>query len=90
MAKFTVHQGKRYHATIVLSGLESWAGNETIADRLRGAGFAEVVVSGSGGTRVADALWPGPDTTAEMPSQIRDVKEMPTPPSAGEGSPPGS
>ena len=30
---------------------------------------------GRAGTRVAEALWPGPDTTAEMPSQIVEVIE---------------
>jgi hypothetical protein len=76
MATFTVRQGKRYRATIMLGWLERWAGNDTIAGKLREAGFAEVKVDGSGGTRQAEALWPGPDTTAEMPSQITEVVEV--------------
>ena len=60
MATFTVKQGKRYRATITLGWLERWAGNETIAERLRAAGFSEVSVSGSGGTRMAEAVWAGP------------------------------
>ena len=75
MATFTVRQGKRYRATIVLGWLERWAGNETITGKLREAGFSEIKVEGSGGTRQAEALWPGPDTTAEMPSQIIEVIE---------------
>lgn len=76
MATFTVRQGKRYRATITLGWLERWAGNDTIAGKLRDAGFAEVKVEGSGGTRQGEALWPGPDTTAEMPSQITEVIEV--------------
>jgi hypothetical protein len=76
MATFTVRQGKRYRAIITLGWLERWAGNDTIAGKLRDAGFAEVKVEGSGGTRQAVALWPGPDTTAEMPSQITEVIEV--------------
>ena len=73
MATFTVQQGKRYRATIALGFLERLAGNEVIADKLRAAGFSEVSVSGSGGTRVAEAVWAGPDTTGEMPAQVREV-----------------
>ena len=75
MATFTVRQGKRYRATLSLGWLERWASNETIAGKLKEAGFSEVKVDGSGGTRQAEALWPGPDTTAEMPSQIVEVIE---------------
>ena len=87
MATFTVHQGKRYRATIKLSGLERWASNGIIAGRLQDAGFSEVVVTGEGAMRVAEALWPKPDATAEMPSQIEDVKEIPKQQSADAGSP---
>jgi hypothetical protein len=76
MATFTVRQGKRYRATVVLEGIERWAGNEMIAERLREAGFADVVVSGSGNRRTAEAAWPGPDNTGEMPKQVADVVEI--------------
>jgi hypothetical protein len=76
MATFTVKQGKRYRATITLGWLERWAGNETIAERLRAAGFSEVSVSGSGGTRMAEAVWAGPDATGEMPAQVTEVIEI--------------
>jgi hypothetical protein len=73
---FTVRQGRRYRATITLGWLERWASNEAIASKLRDAGFSEVRVQGSGSTRQAEALWPGPDTTAEMPAQISEVIEV--------------
>lgn len=76
MAIFTVRQGKRYRAIITLGFFERWASNEMIAERLRAAGFAEVTVMGSGGTRAAEAVWPGPDTTGDMPSQISEVIEI--------------
>ena len=77
MAAFTVQQGKRYRAEISLGLIERLASNETIAARLRDAGFSDVRVWGSGGTRHAEALWPGPDTTAAMPAQIASVSELP-------------
>jgi hypothetical protein len=76
MASFTVQRGKRYRATIALGWLERWAGNDVIEGKLREAGFKDVRVSGDGSTREAEALWPNPDTTAEMPSQIVSVKEI--------------
>lgn len=83
MAAYTVKQGKRYRATISLGLLERFASNDTIAGKLREAGFTDVVVTGSGGTREAQGRWPGADTTAEMPPQITAVAEVPdTAPSA--------
>jgi hypothetical protein len=79
LAEFTVRQGKRYRATITLNWLESWASNDTIAEKLRAVGFADVSVTGSGFTRVGEATWPGPDATAEMPSQLAEVKELTIP-----------
>jgi hypothetical protein len=76
MATFTVKQGKRYRATITLGWLERLAGNETIAEKLRAAGFSEVSVSGSGGARVAEAVWAGPDASGEMPAQVTEVIEV--------------
>ena len=66
MATFTIRQGKRYRATITLGWLERWASNEMIADKLHDAGFTDVKVEGSGGTRQAEALWPIPNATAEI------------------------
>ena len=76
MAEFTVHQGKRYRATISLGILESLASNDTIAERLRTAGFTDISVSGAGRTRLAEALWRDADATAELPKQITDVVEL--------------
>jgi hypothetical protein len=81
MAKFTVRKGTRYRATIKLTGLKGLASNEIVADVLRTAGFAEVDVQGSGGTRYAEAIWPKPDATAEIPPEVMKVEEIdgPTP-----------
>jgi hypothetical protein len=76
MAKFTVRSGHRYRAAIQLGWLEQLADNETIAARLSAAGFAEVVVSGQGAHRTAEALWPGADASAPLPAQITEVVEM--------------
>jgi hypothetical protein len=73
---FTVRRGRRYRATISLGLIESFAGNELIADKLRGAGFEEVSVSGSGTMRTAEGLWPNEDATAQMPEQITAVTEI--------------
>jgi hypothetical protein len=76
MAKFTVSQGKRYRATIRLAFFDLLVSNDMIAMRLRALGFADVGVTGSGTTRVAEALWPGPDATVEMPSQTVDMLKI--------------
>ncbi len=76
MAKFTVRKGRHYRATIKLTGLKRLASNETIAGVLRGVGFAEVAVAGSGGTRYAEALWPKADATADIPPEVVKVEEI--------------
>lgn len=76
MAKFTVRKGRRYRATIKLTGLKRLASNETIAGVLRGAGFADVRVEGGGGTRYAEALWPKQDASAEIPPEVLKVEEI--------------
>lgn len=76
MISFTVRRGRRYRATISLGLLESLAGNDIIAAKLRAAGFDEVSIRGSGGTRHAEALWPKDDATAEMPAQVSAVTEI--------------
>jgi hypothetical protein len=77
MAKFTVRKGRRYRATIKLTGLKRLASNETIAGVLRTVGFTEVRVEGSGGTRYATALWSKADATADIPPEVEKVEEMP-------------
>jgi hypothetical protein len=77
MAKFTVRKGRRYRATIKLTGLKRLASNETIAGLLRKVGFTEVRVEGSGRTRYATALWPKADATADIPPEVEKVEEMP-------------
>jgi hypothetical protein len=58
MATYTVRKGRRYRATISLGLLQSVASNDMVADRFREAGFAEVEVTGSGRSRLGQALWP--------------------------------
>ena len=76
MPAYTVRQGRRYRATISLGWLEQVASNETIADKLHDAGFTEVSVTGDGRMRQAEALWPGPDATADVPSQVASIDEI--------------
>jgi hypothetical protein len=76
VASFTVEQGKRYRATIVLGWIEGLASNELIASKLAAAGFTEVRVSGSGGRRQAEAVWPNADRSGELPPQIAEIAEV--------------
>jgi hypothetical protein len=76
MSTFTVRHGKRYQAAIKLGLFEQLASNEMIAAKFRNAGFEDVHVSGQGSTRQGEALWPGPDTNAALPSQITSISEV--------------
>ena len=74
--EFTVHQGKRYRATLSLSSVEQMADNDAIAQRFRALGFTSVRVSGSGATRKVEGVWPGKDMSANMPRQIVAVARL--------------
>ena len=55
--EFTVHQGKRYRATLALTSIEQLADNAMIAQKFRDLGFSGVRVSGSGATRRVVGVW---------------------------------
>jgi thermolysin metallopeptidase-like protein len=82
-AVFAVRHGHRYAATLVLSGLEQFASNGDVSDRLKQYGFVDVVVTGSGATRRAEATWNGDDSAAQADSNVRDIVELPTPAPVG-------
>lgn len=56
--EFTVHQGKRYRATLSLSSVERLVDNGSIAQKFWALGFTSVRVSGSGATRKVEGVWP--------------------------------
>jgi hypothetical protein len=74
---FTVHQGRRYRATVNLRGVEQWVTDEMIADGLRQRGFTEVEVTGSRAIREAQARWSGPDATFPIDEHLTNVQELP-------------
>lgn len=76
MSTFTVRRGARYRATVTLDILEQFADNELIAGRLAEVGFTDVQVSGTGGTRQVEALWPEDDASAALPPQITAIAEV--------------
>ena len=74
--EFTVHQGKRYRATLSLGSVERMADNAQIAQKFRALGFVSVRVSGSGATRKVEGVWPGKETSANLPRQIVAVARL--------------
>jgi len=73
---FTVHQGKRYCATLALNSVERLADNALIARKFRALGFSRVRVSGTGAIRRAEGLWLRKDATAPLPHQIVEVAKL--------------
>jgi hypothetical protein len=74
--EFTVHQGKRYRATLSLGSVERLLDNPAIAQRFRALGFVGVRVSGSGATRKVEGMWPREDASANLPRQIVAVARL--------------
>ena len=74
--EFTVHQGKRYRATLSLNSVEQLADNALIARKFRALGFAKVRVSGAGAIRRVEGVWPREDASAHLPPQIVAVASL--------------
>ena len=74
--EFTVHQGARYRAILALKSIEQLSDNALIAQKFRDLGFTRVRVSGAGATRLVEGVWPGKDTSANMPPQIVAVAKL--------------
>jgi len=74
---YTVHQGKRYRATVTLSwGEQMVATNDYIGNMLVGYGFKNVSVKGDGARRTAEGVWGKPDTTAPLETHLSNVVEV--------------
>jgi len=73
---YTARQGHRYSATVTLTGFEQFASNSLIDDKLSELGFRNVVVTGEGGTRRAEGVWTGPDTTVQLDSHLSHVVDL--------------
>ncbi len=74
---FTVRRGHRYAADIALSFPQNFASNDQIASVLQGYGFADVVVTGSGGARHAEATWSAADASAPPDPRLHNIHEIP-------------
>ena len=66
----TVHQGKRYQATLALNSVERLADNALIARKFRALGFTSVHVSGTGAMRRVEGVWHHKDASTTLPRQI--------------------
>jgi hypothetical protein len=75
-ADFTVHQGKRYRATLALNSVERLTDNALIARKFRALGFSKVRVSGTGAVRRVEGVWPRKDASATLPRQIVAVARL--------------
>jgi hypothetical protein len=76
MGLVSLRRGRRYKITLKLSWVESFATNAMVAERLRSLSFSDVQVVGNGGVRIAEALWPGENIEAEVPSQVKSIAEI--------------
>ncbi|MFN7703350.1 MAG: hypothetical protein ACK5OS_01920 [Chryseotalea sp.] len=74
--KTTLTKNTKYQADIFLSALEQFATNDMIKSKLTQVGFKDVVVSGTGKSRNATGIWPGETVTADIPTQVKSIKEI--------------
>jgi len=75
-AEFTVHNGKRYRATLSLNSVERLADNVLIARKFRALGFSNVRVSGAGAIRPVEGVWARKEASAPLPRQIIAVARL--------------
>lgn len=69
--------GRRYQATITLTGFQTWASNDQVAEKFSELGFRHVVVTGDGDERVATGVWGQKDQDVDISDQpISNVQEI--------------
>lgn len=76
MAEFTLGHGKTYKATLILGWIEQIASNDMIAAEFAKAGFGDVVVEGSGDTRIAQGVWSRESMQVSLPEQVSEISEL--------------
>jgi subtilisin family serine protease len=74
---FTVRNGHRYRATVVLRGFEALVGNDTVVAKFSEIGFTDVNATGSGSKRQVEGTWSRDDTTAQIDPRLKDIVELP-------------
>lgn len=76
--QFVLKPNKRYKATVTLFGIEKWASNGTIEGKFIELGFKDPKVTGSGGVRQGEAIWPGAEKSIPIPidPHLSDVTEV--------------
>jgi hypothetical protein len=70
-----LEQNKNYRAEISLGMLESFASNEMIEAKLKGVGFKNIKVFGSGANRSATGTYIEETKDVSLPAQIRKLEE---------------
>jgi C1A family cysteine protease len=75
---FTVHQGKRYQATVTLNWLEQgFATEDAIEQKFKDLGFTNVTaVQTTAATWQVTGTWPGADTTEPIDPHLSDIVEI--------------
>lgn len=71
-----LEQNARYRAKIELSFLQSLADNNIIAGKLKEAGFADVLVTGTGRLRNAVGRWPKEKMNVQLPAEVKQVQKI--------------
>ena len=74
--EFTVHNGKRYRATLNLNTVERLTDNALIARKFRALGFSKVRVSGAGAVRSVEGVWTRKNASGSLPRQIVAVARL--------------
>ncbi len=71
-------QYKKYQGTVTLTKGEAFlCSNVMLKNKLTGAGFSSVEVTGSGTTRTAIGIWSRPSQEVnDLPKQITEIKEV--------------
>ena len=76
-----LERGASYRATIVLSGMETLASNEQVAERLQSlvGPWKPLSVTGSGGVRRATGTYAGNTRTVERPGNVTEFERVAAP-----------
>jgi nitrogen regulatory protein PII len=69
-------KGQRYRAELELGLIQRQFGNDRVKSELEGYGLKEVVVTGDGKYRTAEATYKGETMELELPKAIKSIIEI--------------
>ena len=74
--KMHLLHNQSYKASLKLGIVQQYVGNATVAKKLTGVGFVNVMVNGTGKERTATGTWNGQTQLVDIPEEVVKIEKL--------------